>query len=47
MLYDSASRESNPRLSCLYICPVAIKDDQRIGHASADTQRGLGNGSRL
>ena len=68
MLYDSAS---NPRLPCLYICPVAnvlgrtplipcfiggnshptipyrFKDDQRIGHASADTQRDQGNGSRL
>jgi hypothetical protein len=57
MLYDSAS---NPRLPCLYICPVALipcfiggyshptipyrfKDDQRIGHASADTQPDRGN----
>jgi hypothetical protein len=68
MLYDSAS---NPRLTCLYICPVAnvpgraplipcfiggnshptipyrFKDYRRIGHASADTQRDRGNGSRL
>jgi hypothetical protein len=72
MLYDSAS---NPRLPCLYICPVAtgnvlgraplipcfiggnshptipyhLKDDRRIVHASADTQRDRGNlnGSRL
>ena len=68
MLYDSAS---NPRLPCLYICPVAnvlgraplipcfiggnshptiphrFKDDQRLGSASADTQRDRGNGSRL
>ena len=68
MLYDSAS---NPRLPCLYICPVAnvlgraplipcfiggnshptipyrFKDDRRIGHGSADTQRDRGNGSRL
>jgi hypothetical protein len=68
MLYDSAS---NPRLPCLYICPVAnvlgraplipcfiggnrhptipfcFKDDRRIGHGSADTQRARGNGSRL
>ena len=68
MLYDSAS---NPRLPCLYICPVTnvlgraplipcfiggnshptipyrFKDDRRIGHASADTQRDRGNGSRL
>ena len=68
MLYNSAS---NPRLPCLYICPVAnvlgraplipcfiggnrhptipyrFKDDRRIGHGSADTQRDRGNGSRL
>ena len=68
MLYDSAS---NPRLPCLYICPVSnvlgraplipcfiggnshptiphrFKDDQRLGSASADTQRDRGNGSRL
>ncbi len=68
MLYDSAS---NPRLPCLYICPVtnvlgraplipcfvggnshptipnSFKDDQRLGSASADTQRDLCNGSRL
>jgi hypothetical protein len=68
MLYDSAS---NPRLPCLYICPVAnvlgraplilcfigcdshftipyrFKDDRRIEHASAYTQRDRGNGSRL
>jgi hypothetical protein len=68
MLYDSAS---NPRVPCLYICPVAnvlgrapliscfiganshptipyrFKDDRRIGHASADTQRDRGNCSRL
>ena len=65
LLYDSAS---NPRLPCLYICPVAphsvlhrrqpsphydgtipyrFKDDRRIGHASSDTQRHRGNGSRL
>ncbi len=68
MLYDSAS---NPRLPCLYFCPVAnvlghaplvqcfiggnshptipyrFKDDQRFGHASVDTQRDQGNGSRL
>jgi hypothetical protein len=68
MLYDSAS---NPRLPCLYICPVAnvlvppplipcfiygnshptipyrFKDDRRIGHFSADTQRDRDNGSRL
>ena len=68
MLYDSAS---NPRLPCLYICPVtnvlgreplipcfvggnshptiphSFKDDQRLGSASADTQRDRGNGRRL
>ncbi len=64
MLYDSAS---NPRLPCLYICPVAnapliqcfigcnshptiphsFRNDQRLGDASADTQRDRGNGSRL
>jgi hypothetical protein len=68
MLYDSAS---NPRLPCLYICPVtnvqgqtplipcfiggtshptiphSFKDDQRLGSASANTQRDRGNGSRL
>jgi hypothetical protein len=68
MLFDSAN---NPRLPCLYICPVAnvlgraplipsfiggnshptipyrFKVDRRIGHASADTQRDRGNGSRL
>ncbi len=68
MLYDSAS---NPRLPCLYICPVAnvlgrapiipcfiggnrhptipfrFKDDRRIGHGSANTQRDRDNGSRL
>ncbi len=68
MLYDSTS---NPRLPCLYICPVAnvlgraplipcsiggnshptipyrFKDDRNRGHASADTQRDRGNGSRL
>ena len=27
--------------------PYRFKDDRRIGHASADTQRGRGNGSRL
>jgi hypothetical protein len=27
--------------------PYRFKDDQRIGHASADTQRDQGNGSRL
>ena len=27
--------------------PYRFKDDQRIGHASADTQRDRGNGSRL
>jgi hypothetical protein len=27
--------------------PYRFKDDRRIGHASADTQRDRGNGSRL
>ncbi len=27
--------------------PYRFKDDQRIGHASADTQRDRGNSSRL
>jgi hypothetical protein len=27
--------------------PYRLKDDRRIGHASADTQRDRGNGSRL
>jgi hypothetical protein len=27
--------------------PCSFKDDRRIGHASADTQRDRGNGSRL
>jgi hypothetical protein len=27
--------------------PYRLKDDQRIGHASTDTQRDRGNGSRL
>jgi hypothetical protein len=68
MLYDTAC---NPRLRCLYICPVtnvlgraplipcfvggnshptiphSFKNDQRLGSASADTQRDRGNGSRL
>jgi hypothetical protein len=68
MLFDSAS---NPRLPCLYICPVtnvlrraplipcfvggnshltiphSFKDYQRLGSASADTQRDRSNGSRL
>ncbi len=70
MLYVSDSA-SNPRLPCLYICPVtnvlgrapvipcfvggnshppiqhSFKDDWHLGRASADTQRDLGNGSRL
>jgi hypothetical protein len=70
LLYDWAS---DPRLPCLYICPVAnlnvlgripliqcfiggnshptipyrFKDDRHIGHASTNTQRDRGNGSRL
>ncbi len=46
-------------MPCFYICPVTstpdsmlhwrqqAKDDQRLGSASADTQRDRGNGSRL
>ena len=30
-----------------FTIPYRLKDDRRIGHASADTQRGRGNGSRL